>query len=90
VRRQFAVADWIGTFVVADVDPSEFDGPDVDQLLERIVLHFGGVNVTLTTPDWEAPTGIRVRGLYAPSDVLASPGLVWRDLDLPEEADLPF
>ena len=84
------MADWLGTFVVAEVDPSEFDGPGADDLLKRIGVHFSGVNVALTTPDWEEPTGIRVRGLHAPADVLASPNLVWRDLNLPEEPDLPF
>lgn len=90
MRRRFAVADWLGTFVIAEVDPAEFDGPGAEDLLRRIGAHFVGVNVAMITPDWEAQTGIRVRGLCAPSDVLASPSLVWRDLDLPEEADLPF
>lgn len=62
----------------------------MEDLLRRIEKHFPGINVSLTTPDWEAPTGIRVLGLYAPADVIASPDLDWRELVLQEEADLPF
>jgi hypothetical protein len=90
VKRRFAVADWLGAFVAVEVDPLEFDGPAADDLLERVGKHFAGMNVAMITPDWEAPTGIRVRGLHAPADVLASPDLIWRELHLPEEPDLPF
>jgi len=90
VNRRFAVADWLGTFVAVEVDPAEFDGPGADDLLERVGKHFAGMNVAMITPDWEAPTGIRVRGLHAPADVLASPDLIWRELHLPEDPDLPF
>jgi transcriptional regulator with XRE-family HTH domain len=90
VNRRFAVADWLGTFVAVEVDPVEFDGPGVDDLLGRIGKHFAGMNVAMITPDWESPTGIRVRGLHAPADVLASPDLIWRELHLPEDPDLPF
>ncbi|GAA0437070.1 hypothetical protein GCM10009094_47010 [Massilia aurea] len=90
MNRRFAVADWLGTFVAAEVDPSEFDGPRAVDVLERVAKHFSGVNIAMITPDWETPTGIRVRGLHAPADILASPDLIWRDLHLPEEPDLPF
>ena len=76
--------------MAVEVDPVEFDGAGADDLLERIGKHFAGMNVAMITPDWEAPTGIRVRGLHAPADVLASPDLIWRELHLPEEPDLPF
>jgi hypothetical protein len=90
VSRRYAVGDWLGAFVVVEVDPSEFDDPGVDDLMKRIAAFFVGMNVAMITPDWEAPAGIRVRGLHAPEDVLASPDLVWRDLGMPEEPDLPF
>jgi len=56
----------------------------------RVGKHFPGINVSLITPDWEADTGIRVRGLHAPADVIASPDLDWRVLVLQEESELPF
>lgn len=75
---------------MVEIDPSEFDCPDVEVLLRDLERHFCGVNVALITPDWEADLGIRIRGLQAPAEVLASADLDWRELSLPAEEELPF
>jgi hypothetical protein len=84
-----AVSKWISTIVIVEVDPHEFDGPDADELLAKLDRHFMQ-KVALITPDWEAPTGIRARGLPCPLEILASADLVWRALELPVELDVPF
>lgn len=85
-----AVGKWIAPFVVVDVDPADFDGPDFPRLLERLDKHFM-MPVSVTTPDWESDSGVRVAGAYYPVDVLTDQSLVWRDLDLPPDPDdLPF
>ena len=88
--RRFAIAEWLGPLIVVELDPAEFDGPDIGRLQEKIEQRFQGVNVAITTPDWEADSGIRVRGLDAPADVLASPELIWQPLHIPDEDELPF
>jgi len=90
MNRRFAVAEWLGPLIVVELDPAEFDGPGIERLEQKIALRFPGINVAITTPDWEADSGIRVRGLAAPADVLASPDLAWRELDIPDDEELPF
>jgi hypothetical protein len=84
-----AISKWIGAIVIVEVDPEEFDGPGCDVLLARLNQHFMQP-VAMITPDWEADAGIRARGLPCPIDILASADLVWRDLVLPVEEELPF
>lgn len=88
--RRFAIAEWLGPLIVVELDPAEFDGPDIERLEQKIAQRFPGINVAITAPDWEADSGIRVRGLQAPADVLASPDLPWHELIIPEEDELPF
>jgi hypothetical protein len=75
---------------VVEVDPRDFDGPHSAELEKKLTNHFCGASFALITPDIEPASGIRARGLAAPHDVLADPGLVWHDLVLPEEPDAPF
>lgn len=84
------VGKWIAPFVVVDVDPAEFDGPDADRLLERLDKHFM-MPVAMTTPDWQAKDGVRAKGAYIPIAHLTDPTFQWRDLSLPDDPDeLPF
>ena len=76
--------------MVVEVEPHEFDGLGCDALLARLDQFFMQ-SVAMITPDWEAPEGIRAKGLPCPIDLLANPDFVWRDLVLPiEEEELPF
>jgi hypothetical protein len=85
---QYAIGKWILPIVIVEVDPNDFDGDD-GQLLERLKAHFM-VDVALITPDWEAPIGIRARGLACPIRVLAEQDLEWREFEFPPEELLPF
>lgn len=84
-----AITKWVAAIVIVEVDPCEFDGPGSDALQARLDRHFMQP-VAMITPDWEAPTGIRARGLPCSLEILASADLVWRDLVLPAEAEIPF
>ena len=84
-----AISKWIGAIVIVEVAPEEFDGPGADELLARLNQHFMQ-EIALITPDWEASAGIRARGLPCPVEILASADLVWRDLALPAEEEIPF
>lgn len=90
MSRRFAIAQWLAPLVVVEVDPSEFDGAGAAALLTQLEHRFSGVCVSMITPDWEADGGIRIAGLRVPIEVLASPDLAWRPLELPPEDDLPF
>lgn len=68
----------------------DFDSKDAPALLTKLEGRFPGVTVSMITPDWEAEGGIRIAGLHAPIDVLASADLIWHELVLPSEVDLPF
>lgn len=84
-----AISKWVGAVVIVEVDPEEFDSPGSCELLAKLNQHFMQ-EVAMITPDWEADSGIRARGLPCPIDILISPDLVWRDLVLMPEEDLPF
>lgn len=86
---RYAITEWIAPLVVVEVNPREFDGPDSD-LMGRLEAHFPGLSIVIITPDIEPDSGIRARGLDCPHDVLTDPELVWRELALPGEADVPF
>lgn len=87
---RYAVTKWIAPLIVVEVDPRDFDGQHVDELEQRLAEHFRGASLTLITPDIEPESGIRARGLAVPHDVLTDIGLVWHDLALPDEPELPF
>lgn len=87
---RYAIATWIAPLIVVEVDPCDFDGPDSAELERKLTDHFRGAGLTLITPDIEPASGIRARGLAVPHDVLTASGLVWHDLTLPDEAELPF
>lgn len=87
---KYAVAKWIAPLIIVEVDPEDFDGPCSIDLEQRLADHFRGVSIALITPDWEPESGIRARGIACPHDVLTDPNLVWHDLELPTEPDLPF
>lgn len=84
-----AIGKWVGAIVIVEVDPHDFDGPDSADLLTKLERHFMQP-VAMITPDWEADVGVRARGLQCPVEILASGDLVWRDLTLPPEEEIPF
>jgi hypothetical protein len=84
-----AIVQWLEPYIVVEVDPIEFDGPAADELQARLEQHFMRP-VVMVTPDWEADEGIRARGFPGPITLLASPDVVWRDLELPAEPEIPF
>lgn len=86
---QYAIGKWIPPIVIVEVDPGEFEGEAGEQLLQRLKAHFM-VDVALITPDWEAPEGIRARGLSCPTYVLVEQELVWREFDFPPVEEVPF
>lgn len=87
---RYAIATWIAPLIVVEVDPHDFDGPHSAELEKRLAAHFRGASFTLITPDIEPASGIRSRGLAVPHDVLTDSDLVWHDLILPEEPEVPF
>lgn len=84
-----AVVQWLEPYIVVEVDPAEFDGPGCDELHKRLSQHFMRQAV-LITPDWEADSGIRARGFPGPIALLASTDIIWRELELPAEPEIPF
>lgn len=86
---RFAIGKWIRAVVIVEVDPDEFNGPQADALLSRLEKYFMG-QIAMVTPDWEADLGFRTRGLSCPVEVATSADLVWRDLELPAEEEIPF
>ena len=86
---KYAIGKWIAPIVIVEVDPDEFDGEAGEALLMRLRQHFM-VDVALITPDWESSDGIKARGLACPSHVLVEHELIWRELVLPPEAEIPF
>lgn len=87
---RYAVATWIAPLIVVEVDPRDFDGAHGSELEKKLAGHFRGASFVLITPDIEPASGIRARGLAVPHDVLTDPGLVWHDLKMPDEPDVPF
>ncbi|MCA1857426.1 hypothetical protein LE190_16050 [Massilia oculi] len=87
---KYAVATWIAPLIIVEVDPSDFDGPHAVELEKALADHFRGASFALITPDIEPDSGIRARGLSVPHDVLTDQRLVWHDLVLPGEPELPF
>lgn len=87
---RYAVATWIAPLIVVEVDPGDFDGTDSVELEKRLSAYFLGASFVLVTPDPRQSSGIRSRGLAVPHNVLTEPDLVWHDLELPEEPDVPF
>lgn len=86
---RYAIGKWIAPIVIVEVDPDEFDGSSGDQMLERLRAHFM-VDVALIAPDWEAPQGIRAKGLDCPTYLLVEQELIWRQFQLPPEEEVPF
>lgn len=87
---RYAVAKWIAPLIVVEVDPEDFDGEQADTLIEKLSIHFRGAHLCVITPDIEPASGIRARGLECPHDVLTDQNLVWHDLEMPDEQDVPF
>lgn len=87
---RYAIAKWIAPLVVVEVDPREFDGPGADDLMKKLNAHFRGAHFALITPDLEPDSGIRAKGLACPHEVLTDPALVWHELTMPDEPDVPF
>jgi hypothetical protein len=87
---KYAVTKWIVPVIVVEVDPHDFDGPRAAELEKKLADHFAGASFVLITPDIELASGIRARGPAVPHDVLTVPDLVWHDLVLPDEPELPF
>ena len=90
MSRRFAVAQWLAPLIVVEVAPREFDAAEAGELLLQLERRFPGVCVSMITPDWEAEGGIRITGLGAPIEILASANLVWHELNLPQDEELPF
>jgi hypothetical protein len=86
---RYAIGKWITPIVIVEVDPEVFDDSAVGDLLAKLDQHFMQP-VAMITPDWEASTGIRAQGLACPIEMLAAADVVWRELVLPSEAEIPF
>lgn len=84
-----AIINWVAPLIVVEVDPREFDGPDFDTLLMKLEQHFMR-SVVVITPDWEADCGIRIKGFDGRPELLADTDIVWRDLELVLETEIPF
>lgn len=86
----YAVVKWIAPLIVVEIRPEEFDSPTASELLEKLSSFFKGAHVTVVTRSVDSSSEVRTRGLACPPELLTDPGLVWHELGLPEDPDIPF